>query len=79
MKYHHKRKLVSCRPGRNLKVRHIDYRDNQREKILLMGILPGGKIKIINVQKNGPLLIVSGGTRLALDLKTAESIICCEE
>ena len=64
--------------GKYYKIDKIMLSEEEKRRILDLGLTKGTKIKVINLKKNGPMIILVRGTYLALGRKYALGIMVLE-
>ncbi|MCX8094119.1 MAG: ferrous iron transport protein A [Candidatus Goldbacteria bacterium] len=67
-------KLTNLNAGEKARVLKINGRVGIKRRLQAMGIFPGIDIKIIQSISNGPVIIESGNTRIAIGWDMAEKV-----
>ena len=71
----HKRKSLNCiKAGKNVTIRSLACQCPCKNRLLAMGFLPGTKIKVINCNKNGPMIVEVKNNTVTLGDSMAQNI-----
>ncbi|MBR5809281.1 MAG: ferrous iron transport protein A [Clostridia bacterium] len=70
--------LSDAKTGKSYIIEKIEFQEEEKHRILDLGLTKGTKIKVINLKENGPMIILVRGTYLAIGRKYVLGIVCRE-
>ncbi|MGC1210877.1 MAG: FeoA family protein [Micromonospora sp.] len=66
--------LRDCRPGADLVLRRVTG-DRSRRRLAEWGLVPGAPVRLVSRGPAGGLIVALGDTRIALDSRTAGTVV----